>query len=205
MEKVINANLIEEKYKLIVYELLSKLKAHSEESYTHSFDVAEKAYALAHSFGIGGEDVKKLYTASLLHDIGKIFIDRDLLHKKNATDEETEIIRLGHIQGTKQILKEYFDDKITKLAIHHHERLDHSGYPEHLGSKKLSILDRILQVADVTSALEMSRSYKKAYDFRKVIHILDGLVECGELDRNCVEEIKKIYSIPVKGKSQLGS
>lgn len=203
--ETIDINLIQEKDLGIVVELLSKLKSHSPETHVHSVDVANKSLALANVFGISGDDLKKLYTASLLHDVGKLYIEESLLHKHNATDNEKDLIRFGHIVGTKAILCEHFDAEFVKLAAHHHERLNCSGYPEHLNAKKLDILDRILQVSDVTSALQMNRSYKEAFSAEQVIEILDNLVRRGELDKTCVKEIERIFLDPIKNQSQYGS
>lgn len=203
--ETIDINLIPEKDLGIVVELLSKLKSHSPETYVHSVDVANKSLALANVFSISGDDLKKLYTASLLHDVGKLYIEESLLHKHNATDNEKDLIRFGHIVGTKAILCEHFDAEFVKLAAHHHERLNCSGYPEHLNAKKLDILDRILQVSDVTSALQMNRSYKEAFSAEQVIEILDNLVRRGELDKTCVKEIERLFLDPIKNQSQYGS
>ena len=204
MEKI-NTKLIKDEHIPVVAELLLKLKAHSPETYEHSLDAAGKSFALACAFGIGREDLERLYTASLLHDIGKLYIDPALLHKHDATPSETEIIRLGHIVGTKSILSEHFDSDFVKLAAHHHERLNSTGYPEHIGARKLDILDRILQVADVTSALEMERSYKESYKPQQVIDILDKLVARGELDAACVREIERIILMQTKNPPQFGA
>ena len=200
MEKI-RKNLIDKRYQQTVFDLLFKLKTHSEESYTHSIDVAEKALAIAKAFNLTENDLNNLYIASLLHDIGKIHVDEKILHKSNVSNYEKNIIRFDHIEGTKAILSCFFDDDIVNLATHHHERLNSSGYPEHLNGKSLGLLDRILQVADVTSALAMARSYKQAYPTKTVIEILDELVNRGELDNKCVEEIKKILQYPLKYRS----
>ena len=204
MDKI-NKKLLIDKHQNTVLELLLRLKMHSQETYEHSIDVAGKSFALACAFGIDRDDVKKLYTASLLHDIGKLYIDGSLLHKHDATDSEKEIIKLGHIIGTKTILSDYFDADFVSLAAHHHERLNRSGYPEHIGARKLDILDRILQVADVTSALEMARSYKESYKTEQVIAILDDLAARGELDATCVKEIERVILIAAKNQAQYGS
>lgn len=204
MEKIniylLNPNDVE-----MVFELLSKLKEHSEESFTHSIDVAEKSLILACALGLDSDNIRKLYTAGLMHDIGKLCIDEQILHKSKATDKEKEYIRTVHIEGTKSILSEHFGEDVVNLASHHHERLNCSGYPEHLNATKLDILDRILQVSDVTSALQMNRSYKEAYSPEQVMEILNNLVRRGELDKKCVAEIERIFLLPLKNKSQMGS
>ena len=200
MEKI-NIKLIKNKNEPIVFDLLFKLRMHSEESYVHSLDVADKAITLAKSLGVGDDDLEKLYTASLLHDIGKLYVDEKILHKPNASNYERELIRLGHIEGTREILSQNFEPEIVNLASHHHERLNNSGYPEHLNAKKLGLLDRILQVADVTSALAMNRSYQDASSPEKIIKILDELVSRGELDKTCVKEIERILLYPLSEQS----
>lgn len=204
MEKI-NIYLLKSSDIEIVFELLGQLKEHSPESYDHSIDVAEKSLILACALGLEGSDIQKLYTAGLFHDIGKLCIDAEILHKTNANDSEREYIRINHIEGTKTILSKHFDEDLVRLASHHHERLNCSGYPEHLSATKLDILDRILQVADVTSALQMNRSYKEAYSPDQVIAILHNLVSRGELDKKCVREIERIFLLPLKNKSQMGS
>lgn len=197
----IHVNLINNKYKKIIFDLLLQLELHSKESFVHSIDVAQKSILLARSFGVSGSDLENLYTAALLHDIGKLYVNEKILHKPNATNYERELIRLGHIEGTREILEKYFDEDIVKLASHHHERLNNSGYPEHLNAKKLSLLDRILQVADVTSALAMNRSYQQASSPEKIIEILDNLVSRGELDKKCVKEMQKLFLFPMQEQS----
>ena len=203
--EILNIHLIKQEDLKNVITLLSKLKTHSRESYVHSIDVADKAVIIANSYGLSMDEIQQLYTAGLLHDIGKLYVTQDLLHKKNATKDEQDLIRFGHIVGTKSILSQYFDDDFVNLASHHHERLNRTGYPEHLGSRRLSTLDRILQVADVTSALAMKRSYKEPFSNDKVCSILDELVNKGELDKHCVEEAKKLLLVPYNIPSQMGS
>ena len=187
----IKFSLIKEEYREMVFRWLSRLKLHSKETYDHSIDVAEKSLVLAKRLGVKVDEFEKLYTASLMHDIGKLYIDSEILHKRDATENEIQLIRTVHVEGTRTILSKYFDSDIVNLATHHHERLDSSGYPRHLGGKNLNSLDRILQVADVTSALEMNRSYKKAYTPERTIAVLDRLAKNGELDRKCVNEIER--------------
>ena len=79
MEKI-KTHLIDKKHREVVLEMLLMLRAHSEESYVHSVDVANKAFSMAISMCINQEDLQKLYTAGLLHDIGKICVARNLLH-----------------------------------------------------------------------------------------------------------------------------
>lgn len=203
MERI-NINLINEQYRPIVFELMFQLKNHSQESFEHSIDVAEKALLIAKAFGVAPSEHELIYTASLLHDIGKLHVDPELLHHPNATHEELEIIRTTHIEGSKTILSNLFDENIIKLATHHHERLNRSGYPEHLKAKQISLFDRILQVADVTSALSLPRSYQEAKSPEVVVAILEKLAETHELDISCVKKMKDILLNQNKNESGSG-
>ena len=85
MERI-KTNLIEEKDREVVFEMLGLLRAHSGETYVHSVDVANKSLSMAIALGVKIDELKKLYTAGLLHDIGKLLVDKSLLHKKDATN-----------------------------------------------------------------------------------------------------------------------
>lgn len=132
-----------------------------------------------------------LYTAGCLHDIGKLAVSTSLLHKKGCTPEEIDYIRYTHIDFTYLLLKDQFDKSIVNICYHHHERLNGKGYPQGLKANKLSEYDRIVQVADVVSALVLDRSYRtRKYNVPEAKEILDRLVKKGDLDPFYVNIVK---------------
>ena len=153
---------IDDKYADAVNKYLANdLRAHSLESYKHSIDVANIVLILAKQFKLNKNGTRKLYTAAIMHDIGKLKVPSELLHKKERpTDSEFKILRYGHITGTKEILEKCnFDPDIIEIAYSHHEQIDGNGYPRQ--KINLSTMDQILIVADLTSAIMMTRSYHK--------------------------------------------
>lgn len=171
--------------------LLNRLKEHSIETYKHCLDVAETSVAIGRFVGYDMEQLQLLYTAGCLHDIGKLAVSTSLLHKKGCTPEEIDYIRYTHIDFTYLLLKDQFDKSIVNICYHHHERLNGKGYPQGLKANKLSEYDRIVQVADVVSALVLDRSYRtRKYNVPEAKEILDRLVKKGDLDPFYVNIVK---------------
>lgn len=174
---------IKENCKDYVLTMLEKIKKFSMETYTHSIDVANKTLVLGKKLKLNKQDLIKLYTAGLMHDVGKLDLDINLLEKPKCTPEDLAKIRMGHIEGTRKYLEGIVDDDICKIAYHHHEKLNGTGYPQGLKGEQITKLDRILQICDLTSALSMQRSYRPKLESRTIDRILDNLVNVGELDK----------------------
>lgn len=185
--------------------LLNKLKEHSIETYKHCLDVAETSVSIGRFVGFNMEQLQVLYTAGCLHDIGKLAVSTQLLHKKGCSIEEIDYIRYTHIDFTYLILKDQFDKTIVNTCYHHHERLNGKGYPQGLKVSKLSEYDRIIQVADVVSALVLERSYRtRKYNVKETQVILDRLVRNKELDSFYVD-IAKIAVLNKSNTQQHGN
>ncbi len=184
---------IKDDCKEYVLGMLEKIKNFSMETYTHSVDVANKALVLGTKLKLNKQDLIKLYTAGLMHDVGKIDLDINLLEKPKCTPEDLTQIRLGHIAGTKKYLEGKVDDDIFKIAYHHHEKLNRTGYPQGLKGDEITKLDRILQICDLTSALSMQRSYRPRLAGSTIDKILDNWVNVGELDKFYVDLAKDTF------------
>lgn len=188
---MINLKYIKKSDQDKVVTLLNRLKEHSIETYKHCLDVAETSVAIGDFVGLNIEQLQVLYTAGCLHDIGKLAVSTSLLHKKGCTPEEVNYIRYTHIDFTYLLLKDQFDKTIVNTCYHHHERLNGKGYPQGLKDNKLSQYDRILQVADVVSALVLDRSYRtRKYNLQETQVILDRLARNNELDPFYVNVVK---------------
>jgi len=128
----------------------------------HSTTVSSYAMSIARAYGCSQEEIDKLYIAGNLHDIGKIGIpDKVLLKPGPLTEEEYEIIKKHPVIGSNIIehLGMWKDEQ--RIIRHHHERYDGNGYPDCLKGEEISLLARILSVADVYDALATDRSYRK--------------------------------------------
>jgi hypothetical protein len=144
----------------------------------HSRRVAELATQIAEAHGLNERDIERVRLASRMHDIGKIGIGNDVLHKSGKlTDAEWEIMR-SHPAIGEQLLKPYSQFRHeTKLVRHHHERWDGRGYPDGLRGKAIPLGARIIGVADSFDAMTTSRPYRAALSRQHAMNeIRDGAV-----------------------------
>ena len=138
------------------------IDAKDEYTKDHSYRVASYAVAIARELGWKKNDVEGIYVAGLLHDIGKIIIDRDIINKEEAlTGPEVKEIK-KHPQISYDILSKIkFPWKnVEMFVLHHHERVDGKGYPDSLSATELSEGVRILALADAFDAMTTDRPYR---------------------------------------------
>lgn len=127
----------------------------------HSERVAKYSEMIAKKMGYSDDDAKTLYIMALMHDVGKIGIPDAIINKPGAlTDEEFEIIKSHPVIGA-DILKEVDAfEKISEIALNHHERVDGKGYPNGLTGNEISDEVAIVSVADAYDAMTSQRSYR---------------------------------------------
>ena len=130
----------------------------------HTLRVTDMTLRLARSMDIRGEDLVHLRRGALLHDIGKMGVPDDILHKAGPlTEEEWEVMR-QHPQYAYQMLKPIsFLNKALDIPYAHHERWDGSGYPRRLKGDSIPVAARIFAVVDVWDALTNDRPYRLAW------------------------------------------
>ncbi len=135
------------------------LKYDSEQIHTER--VTQYCVAIAREMGFAEDEVERVKTAAILHDIGKIMVPPEILNKPGRlTEDEFEIIR-KHPETGYQILKSV--DEYSSFAtdvLHHHERMDGEGYPEGLTGNDIPLVARIISVADAYEAMTASRPYQ---------------------------------------------
>lgn len=170
--------------------LSSLFEMYSSQTLNHSKSTALIAYTLAKLLKLPKERQKNIYVAGLCHDLGKVNIPLKILEKDDKLTEQEYAKMKRHVSYTKEILTNKISIEIIEIAYRHHERLDGSGYPNKLKGDEMTIDQKILQVADVTSALIMKRSYKEAFGWDKCISILEKEVENGKFDKDIVECLK---------------
>ncbi len=131
-------------------------------------------------FNITSTFRRNIIKAAPLHDIGKIAVDDAVLKKPGRfTDEEYEKMKRHAPEGARvlhNILKNTDDEDFKRLAEnvarYHHERMDGSGYPDHLSGEDIPIESRIMAIADVYDALVSKRVYKDSMSFEKANGIM---------------------------------
>lgn len=136
----------------------------------HTERVSQFCERIALALGLPPKDVEDAKISGSLHDIGKIMISPETLNKtEKLTDREWEEVRKHPMTGY-QILRgvdEY--SSLAKVILHHHERMDGKGYPDHLAGEEIPLLSRIITVADAFEAMTASRSYQKTKTLEEAI------------------------------------
>jgi len=121
------------------------------------------AVVLAESIGLPPDEVSRISTSALLHDIGKIGVPDSILNKKGELDEqEWEAIK-SHPRLGANIVGNVPDlSPCVGSILYHHERWDGTGYPEGLRGKSIPLGARILAIADAFAAMASARPYRAA-------------------------------------------
>jgi len=126
-------------------------------------------------------------------DIGKVAIPDDVLLKPGIFDRnDRNIMQIHTLVGASLFAKHHHDERIRNIILHHHERLDGSGYPAGLSGNAIGKLERIVAVADVFEALVSRRPYKRPMSRKKAVDILRFEVKEGRLDGDIVKILEKV-------------
>jgi HD-GYP domain-containing protein (c-di-GMP phosphodiesterase class II) len=176
--------------------LLKKLAAGLEQgdpfTHGHSQRVARHAAMTAKELRLDQRTREKVALAALLHDVGKLEIPREILHKPDRlTDDEFEIVKTH--PGTGGEMVSIFEDaELTAMVRSHHERVDGTGYPDGLSGSSIPLGARIIAVADTFDAITSRRPYRQARKHRVAIEILER--EAGtQLDGDVVKAFLAYY------------
>ena len=163
-------------------------------TFHHSIEIAKLAKKAAAHLGYDDETQNKMYIAGLLHDIGKLHVSIDILHKNGplTPDERFEINK--HTYFTRKILEQIEGfEEIVDFASNHHERLDGTGYPYQMAGDRLCELDRVMAICDVYQALTEERPYREKLKPEQVWSIIDNMAENKHLDKLLIEKIRKVF------------
>lgn len=156
-----------------VYALTAAIDAKDHYTFQHSQNVAYYASELAKAAGMSNDLVEIIREAGLLHDIGKIGVDENILNKPaRLTVPEYEAMK-GHVENAVNIIHHLPSlDYVIPAVYSHHERYDGRGYPRELEGDSIPVTGRILSIADAFDAIVSERSYKKAMPVKEALHEL---------------------------------
>jgi putative nucleotidyltransferase with HDIG domain len=137
----------------------------------HSSRVAHNARAVAMGMGLRGEDLRAVYWAGLLHDLGKIAVPERILQKPSALSEDEFATMRRHSDIGANLLLSVSGDlrPIAEGVRTHHERWDGSGYPRGLRGEEIPLPGRIVTVVDVFEALTCARPYRDPRPLAEVL------------------------------------
>ncbi len=153
-----------------VYALAAAVDAKDHYTYGHSRKVNTYAVALAEAIGLSPEEVSRVSTTALLHDIGKIGVpDRILSKKGKLNEEEWGVVKSHPGLGANIVRNVPGLVPCVNGVLYHHERWDGTGYPEGLKGDNIPLDARILAIADAFAAMTSARPYRDAFCNDKVI------------------------------------
>lgn len=170
----------------LVDALLKVLWHKNNDEYRHSQRVALIAKRMAMELGLSKDELSILDMASMLHDIGKVLIDNQVLTKKEQLVELEEQLLYSHPQIGHDLLDSIFSSsKLSEIILQHHERYDGTGYPKGLKGEEIMIEARIIHLAETFDALTRS-TYQTSLDYPEAIKIIQS--ESGkQFDPNLVD------------------
>jgi putative nucleotidyltransferase with HDIG domain len=145
---------------------LARLKTKDDYTYMHSVAVCALMVSLARQLGLDDEQTREAGLAGLLHDIGKMMVPSDLLNKPGKlSDDEFDVVRTHPVAGY-ETLKQAgaVSALVMDVCLHHHEKMDGTGYPHKLAGEQISLMARMGAVCDVYDAITSNRPYKMAWD-----------------------------------------
>ena len=174
-----NVDLYEQQAELfsgVVRAMSSAIDAKDPYTHGHSDRVARVAVRIAQELGCDAPTLRTIYMAGLLHDVGKIGIDDNVLRKPGKlTEAEYEHIK-AHVEIGYRILRGLKKmGHVLPIVLHHHESWDGKGYPFGLQGTNIPYLARIVSVADAYDAMSSDRPYRKGMEDEK----LDAIFRAG--------------------------
>jgi HD-GYP domain-containing protein (c-di-GMP phosphodiesterase class II) len=158
---------------------MNDLKMFDDYTYHHSVNVTVLSLVLGTVMGLNRDNLRKLGLGAILHDIGKLFIPKEILNKDSSlTKEEFEQVKLHSRKGY-EYLRDIRNISAGALmpVLMHHERYNGTGYPEGLEGKNIHMSGRIVAVADVFDALTSNRPYRNALPPSEAMEYILG--NCG--------------------------
>ena len=168
---------------------------------SHQKRVADLVSAIAKDMGITSGEAEGFHLASLVHDIGKISIPTEILTKPYTLTPLEVAMLHSHAQAGFEILRPLvFPWPVAQYVLQHHERLDGSGYPNHLKGEEISLGARIIAVADTVEAMSSNRPYRPAIGLDAALNEIndkrDILFDARVVD-SCISLFKeKGYQLP---------
>jgi len=170
----------------IIGTLVKAVDLHDPHCANHSARTRDVAMSIAYEMQLDEHKLESLEMASLLANIGKLFVSKEILTKMQALSDEESVELKRHIEYAVDILSELsFNGPVIDIISQKSERLDGSGYPNGLSGDEIMLESRILAVANAFVAMASARAYRQG---RKVNEVIDILLEQSETqyDRHVV-------------------
>jgi len=175
LEEIIAGFVLALKQEANILKMISPVKSYSEYTYTHAANVALLSLCQAESLGVEERLLHDVGIAALMHDVGKLFISREVLHKKGslAREEFEEMKRhpsygayyLSGIDGLSRL--------VPLAAFEHHRKFDGSGYPDStLGQRRQHECSQMIAISDFFDALRSNRPYREGWKIERILGLM---------------------------------
>ena len=169
----------------IVQEIISKknlsldmadMRSFDNYTYAHSVNVGILSCVIGMEVKLPEEELENLVLAGLLHDMGKMDIPREIVHKPGRLTSEEYAVMQKHpeLSYFKLINKPDIPGSVKMAVLLHHENMDGSGYPNGISGNEIPLYARILHVADVYDGLTSTKVYQKGYSPNEAVEYLMG-------------------------------
>ena len=143
----------------------------------HSERVSRMSVAIAQRLGLPDDECEKIRISALLHDVGKISIDDNILKKPSALTDEEYVIMKTHPQKGYKIMSQIRAMKEFLPGMYmHHEMVNGEGYPQGLKGDEIPLMAKIVAVADTFDAMTTDRPYQLAMKFEDAIERIQAFV-----------------------------
>ncbi|MBI3903400.1 MAG: HD-GYP domain-containing protein [Nitrosomonadales bacterium] len=179
---------------------MARLKNKNDYAYQHSVSVCALLMALGKQLGLKQDEMRSLGVAGLMFDIGTMMLPDAVLNKPGKlTGEELELVRDHPLRGWDILAREggerNVDDIVLDVCLHHHERMDGTGYPERQSGDCISIYARMTAVCDVYDAITSDRPYRKAMTSAEAIRKMAEWQQDGQFDQTVFHAFVKTVGI----------
>jgi putative methionine-R-sulfoxide reductase with GAF domain len=186
-------------YKATISTLAAAIDAKDPYTHGHSNRVMEYAIMGGTALSLPIESMEKLEYAGILHDIGKISIDAQILNKPGRLNsDEWEVIHEHPMRGYELLRGIPFLKEASEFVLYHHERFDGEGYPVGIKGENIPIEARLIAVADAFDTMTTDRSYRSALSIEEAV---SRLVRCSGT-QFCPKAVEAIVSsLPTNGEN----
>lgn len=156
---------------------LSQLRNKDEYTAQHSLNVSILSIVLGRHINLSVADLNKVGLCGMMHDVGKLLIPPEILHKSMPLDEEETRTMKTHTRLGYNLLKssDNMSASAATVALTHHEQLDGRGYPRRMQESGISHFTKIVSIANTYDGLTNDKGYKKGKTHLEATHILTNL------------------------------
>jgi diguanylate cyclase (GGDEF)-like protein len=159
----------------VIAVLASALQERDRYTGEHSETVVDLTARVGDALALDSEEISRVRTAALLHDIGKVGVPDDILHKPGPlTERQWEVMRQHPAIGERILRAIPGLGAVARIVRHEHERWDGKGYPDRLAGAAIPVGSRIILACDASHAMTSDRPYRKAMKHAEAMAELSG-------------------------------